>query len=237
MERERLRFAVFGEAGAGKTTLGMTFPKPLVIDTDGGLISVTVERPGQALGEAFVPAGHEDLEGLFWWIKEHSEDYETIFIDSGDELIFTLMGELLDDGAEYDRSKKKEDHPTMRYVPEQREYFANQRQMHAFLQSLRKLNKHIVISFGVRDKLGEKRGIDVAPGLATIINRWASVMGELVVIEAEGKEDQRALITKLSSGRVAKSRFRALLPYVLEPTFDGMWSSIEESYKKGEAAA
>ena len=40
LEDRKLRVVVYGSGGAGKTTLAMDFPKPLVIDTDFGLISV-----------------------------------------------------------------------------------------------------------------------------------------------------------------------------------------------------
>src|SRR5688572_4358099 len=39
-DEERLRVAIYGRAGTGKTTLAATFPRPLFVDSDVGLISV-----------------------------------------------------------------------------------------------------------------------------------------------------------------------------------------------------
>lgn len=237
LQDEKLRAVIWGEPGVGKTTLAMTFPKPLVIDTDAGLVSVTVKHPDEDLGERWVPNGHEDLESLIFFIKHRIEDaadkgyqYETINIDSGDELVFLLMDELLQRSAAYDASKGKTDHPTMEYVPEQREYYANQRQMHAFLHELRRIGLHTVFTFGVRDKLGEKRAPDVAPGMLKIIQRWASVSAELVVVDEDGggaKAGDRVLLTAPDGKRQAKTRFASLAPYVINPTFEKLWTPVQ----------
>lgn len=242
-ERERLRHVVYAEAGVGKTTLALTYPKPLVIDTDGGLISVTVKRAGQYIGERWRPENtgqrmYKDLEAFGWWIKEHAQDKESIVIDSGDELVFLLLDELTEMGAAYDRAKSKDVHPVAEFVPEQAEYLANQRQMHHFLHFLRQLNKHVIITFGVREELGKRRP-DVAPKLATVIERWASVLGELIVLDEDDpkhgvKAGDRALLTVPTSKRAGKSRFEVLRPHVINPTFDSMWTAIEKSYSQAE---
>jgi hypothetical protein len=240
-ESERLRLVVYGEPGVGKTTLAMTFPKPLVVNTDGGLVSVTVNRPGEDLGEQWVPEGHKDLEALYFWIKSRIGEYETIVIDSLDELVFLLMDELVDAGAAYDRKKQKDTHPVAEFVPEQAEYLANQRQMHSFLHALRQLGRHVVITSGVRAKLGEKRTVDVAPGLQTIVERWSSILGELLVVEDESKPEvngKRALIIPPSNNqRRSKNRFfHQLGNYVVDPGYQTIWGPIEEAFAKGAAA-
>lgn len=236
LENERLRLVVIAEPGIGKTTLAMTFPRPLVIDTDGGLVSVTVENPGAELGDKWVPTGHEDLEALYWWIKERADAHDTIVIDSGPELVTTLMDELVVAGAEYDKAQRKTAHPVAEFVPEQAEYLANQRQMHKFLTALKRLNKHIVITSGVReDKLG-KHTADFAPGLLKVVAHWASVIGELVLIDEGALAGKRVLLTQPSNTRQVKSRFRALTPMVVEPTFETLWGPVEASLRKGDGA-
>ncbi len=231
LKAERLRLVVFAEPKIGKTTLAMTFPRPLVIDTDGGLVSVTVKRPGEQLGKSWTPTGHQDLEGLARWITEHLDDHDTIIVDSGPELVFTLMDELIEDGAEYDARKNKDVHPVARWVAEQAEYGASQRQMHKFLRFLRLTGKHIVITSGVRvDDFG-KRTADFSPGLLKVVAHWASVLGEL----DKADDGTRVLMTDPTNKRQAGTRFSELSPAVINPTFGTLWGPVEASLRSGDA--
>jgi hypothetical protein len=227
LERERMRLVVFGEYGVGKTTLALTAPKPLVIDTNGGLISVTV-KPG-AHGDAWTPEDHVDLESLVFWLLKNRDLYETFVIDSGDSLVNLLMAEIT-----YDAAQRKEN-PMLRmtYVPEQGDYFASQRQMSSFLSDLRKLKKHVVVTFGARemDKPPFKRTMDVSPGMRKIFMDWASVVGELVVITKGESAGQRALVTAPGGKTETKSRFSSLVPVVADPTFGKLWGSVEAEYE------
>lgn len=231
MERERLRAVIYGTYGVGKTTIAMTFPKPFVLDFDGGLISVTVENTADGpLGYAYQPTGHKDLEALILWIRRHIGDHETIVVDDLDGLVDTLMCELVDAGADYDAKKGKDVHPVAQFVPEQAEYLANQRQMTAFLHALRQLGCHVVLVGGRRQKPGEPATPNLAPGLLDKVMHWASLAGELMMVEDGEHAGKRVLMTTPNKSRVAKSRFRALTPYVLDPDFSSIWGSVEAAY-------
>lgn len=246
LTRERLRLVVFAEYGIGKTTLAMSFPKPLVINTDDGLISVTTQRHTEDLGLEWTPGGHKDLEGLAWWIKDHSSSADSIVIDDGGELVFLLLNELVDRGADYDRKKGKDTHPVAEFIPEQAEYLANQRQMHAFLTELKKLNKHVVLTAGVRNPEPPKttrRGPDFAPGLAKVVMKWASIAGELIALPEDDdarklKAGTRILLTNPASpAREGKTRFPELNPMVVEPSFAKLWAPVSALYKKAGVPA
>jgi hypothetical protein len=71
--------------------------------------------------------------------------------------------------------------------------------------------------------------------LLTILNHWSSVVGELTVrtrdtTGAELTKPVRALLTAPSSDRTTKSRFSSLMPYVISPEFDTIWSKVEGEY-------
>jgi hypothetical protein len=228
LERERLRMLVYGNPGVGKTTFGLTFPRPLVIDTDGGLISGAIQGMG---GVSYEPNGWQEFQALYFWAKGKADLFDTIIIDS----ITTVQRLLLDELTEATFDKKGADKPVMEFVPEQGMYLANQRQVGRILNDFRLFGKHMVVTAGVRERMG-KRSADVAPGLFTILSHWSSVVGELVVQTrdksgAELDVPARALLTSPSSDREAKSRFSSLLPYVVSPTFDEIWSRVLRQYE------
>jgi AAA domain-containing protein len=235
LERERLRLCVYGNPGVGKTTMGATFPRPLFINTDDGLISAAIQGMG---GISYEPTGWREFQALYFWCKDHSDTYDSVVFDS----ITTLQRLLIDEIVEATFDKKGADKPVMEFVPEQGTYLANQRQVGRILNDFRMLGKHLVVTAGVRERLG-KRSPDVAPGLFAIINHWSSIIGELVVQTHVRKEDKmveldtpmRALLTSPTSEREAKSRFSSLTPYVANPTFDEIWSRVTKQYEAASA--
>ncbi len=229
MGRERLRHVIFGTYGVGKTTLAMSYPKPFVMDFDGGLVSVTVKSGQTVLGKAYTPTGHKDLEALVLWIRRHIGDSETIVVDDLDGMVDTLMCELVDAGAAYDAKKNKEAHPVAQFVPEQAEYLANQRQMTAFLHALRQLGRHVVLISGRRHDIerGRTPSPNLAPGLLDKVMHWGSLVSELVVTD----DGQRVMLSAPSSKRLAKNRFSNIVPDVMvDPSFSVIWDSIQSSY-------
>lgn len=233
MEREKLRLLCYGNPGVGKTTLALTFPRTFVIDTDQGLISGAIQGLG---GVSYEPDGWRDFQAMYFWAKERADRFDTIVIDS----ITTVQRLLLDELTEATFDRKGADKPIMEFVPEQGMYLANQRQVGRILNDFRMLGKHMVVTAGVRERMG-KRSADVAPGLFTILAHWSSIIGEMVVQtrDKNGVElatPARALLTSPSSDREAKSRFSSLTPYVANPTFDEIWSRIMRQYEEASAA-
>lgn len=232
MDREKMRMLVFGQPGVGKTTLALSFPRPLIIDTDGGLISGAIQGLG---GVSYEPNGWKEFESLYWWAKERRDRFDTVIIDS----ITTVQRLLIDELVGATVEKKGANAPVMEFVPEQATYLATQRQVGRILNDFRMLGTHMVVTAGVRERLG-KRSPDVSPGIFAVLAHWSSVIGELVV-QTRGKDGQelesplRALLTAPSSDRESKSRFASLTPYVANPTFDKMWTAILGEYD--EAAA
>lgn len=236
---ERMRMLVYGEFGRGKTTFASTFPTPLIIDTNGGLVSIALKGYE---GETFEPAGYEDLEGLYFWIKDHSADFDTIVIDSLDSLCYLLMDEITDDAVLFKKNEGKKVSMRMQFVPEQGDYFASQRQMNRFLVGLRQLGKHIVITSSLRHKNG-RTSPNVSDGMERVVCDFVSVTGELIILDEIAEDDDdaelfegcRVLLTNESNARATKSRLESIKPYVVEPTFDKLWSLIEAEYAEAQS--
>lgn len=223
---------VYGEPGVGKSTLAANFPRPVFIDTDAGMISLAVQGLTPMV---FEPTGYKDMEGLYWWLKERRDQFDTIVLDSLTTAQRLFLDEIHDLSIAAASREKK---PVMQWVPEQGEYLAQQRQMARILTDLRRLGKHIVVTAGVKMREG-RRSPDCAPGLFTIVNHWASVMAELQVITHDQKGEElpkpRRVLYTGHGARDTKSRFRSLLPYVADPTFTGIWGRVQKEYEAATA--
>jgi hypothetical protein len=226
---------IYGDAGCGKTTLSLSFPKVFVIDTDGGLISGAIQGMEAV---SYEPNGWKEFEALYFWAKERRDRFDTIVFDSITTLQRLLLDEIVDNVGDEKDSRKA----IMEFVPEQSMYLANQRQMARILTDFRRLGKHLVVTAGVRQKQTAAgtpvgpRFPDVSPGFMSILNHWSSVIAELVVrdTDQDGKalaEPVRALMTGPSQVRVSKSRFRSLLPLVPAPTYDEIWKRVSGEYE------
>lgn len=231
--REKMRLLVFGEPGVGKTTLALSFPRPFVVNTDDGLISGAIQGLG---GIEYAPNGWKEFEAIYWWAKEHVDDFDTVIIDS----ITTVQRLLIDELVEATVDKKGANTPTMEFVPEISMYLAAQRQVGRILNDFRNLGKHTVVTAGMKRKDG-KAAVDVSPGIYSVLSHWSSIIGQLVVV-TRGKDGNeldapmRALLTTPSSEREAKSRFESLTPYVASPTFNKIWSAVLSEVDAASAA-
>lgn len=225
---EPLRLVVYGAEGVGKTTLAMEFPRPLVINTDDGLISVTYAAGGAVDGTQFVPEGYRSVEEIVRFIRSHADDYDTVVIDDVSTLCDDLLDELTAEHAKAEAHKKRP--LLMENIPEQIEYQGNQQQLRRLLKALRQTKKHVVVIGGLRieDKT-EKHVIDVSPKAQRIIGKWCHVIGELVsdTFDELGPGTHRVLFTEPSRTRQAKARFAELRPNVVDPDFASLWDPIK----------
>jgi len=235
----KARDVFFGDPGVGKTTLALTYPRPFVINTDFGLEGDAVEGRDDIIFAE--PTGYRETEDVTRWMVAHQDRYDTIVLDAFDGLATILINEVTDQGK-----AKAAGNLLLEVVPEQAEYMTNQKQMERIINTLRRIpDKHIVLTGGVRQQEGRKRSLNAAPGLLAIVNRWASLMGELVVVrlneageidKKNGKPTRVLMLDPSSTNRECKTRWSALSPYVEEPTFDKLWAvrSAEPTSKESK---
>jgi hypothetical protein len=81
-----MRFLLYGGSGSGKTTAAATFPRPLFVDCEGGLLSV------RDRGVDYVRCSSiaEVLEAVAT-VRAHGESFETVVVDSLTEVARMAM--------------------------------------------------------------------------------------------------------------------------------------------------
>jgi energy-coupling factor transporter ATP-binding protein EcfA2 len=82
-----VKLLVYGHAGAGKTTLAASMPRPIIISAEGGLLSIQ----GAALPYIEV-SSMETLREAFHYVSgEHGADFDSIVLDSISEIAEVVL--------------------------------------------------------------------------------------------------------------------------------------------------
>jgi phage nucleotide-binding protein len=141
-----VKMLVYGQAGAGKTSLIKTLPQPLVLSAEGGLLSIQ---------DADLPfleiTSMDDLKEAYSWIVESHEakDYKSIALDSISEIAEVVLN----------HEKKIAKDPRQAYG-------AMQEQMADIIRAFRDLpNKHVYFSAKLEKTQDEMGRVTYAPSM------------------------------------------------------------------------
>lgn len=73
----RVKLFVYGESGTGKTTLGLQFPQPVLIDMEGG----ADHYGSKADFDVFRTTDAAEVMEMVTWLMTHRHDYKTLILD------------------------------------------------------------------------------------------------------------------------------------------------------------
>lgn len=240
-ETPPFRLGIYGEAGVGKTTLALSFPKPLVIDCDAGLEGGAVV---DADGEKWTPERWSDVVALYFWLKTQIEKrgYKTIVIDSISSFATLILVEAMESQLGTRAANSADDALIQAEQPDYNKVWTAVNNLLTKLMALHVVyGVHIVMTSAVRepdiDKGRTKRSFDVQPAVEKQLVSWFNTHGEMTAEEVQDpngekgeKIERRVLWTKASDPRRKnKTRFAALTPGVVNPTFEKMVGLIEDA--------
>ena len=186
-----VKLLVYGQAGAGKTSLIPTLPSPIVLSAEGGLLSIA---------DADVPFIEVDsmatLKEVYQWLSSSAEagQYASIALDSISEIAEVVLN----------AEKKATKDPRQAYG-------AMQEQMADIIRAFRDLPKHVYMSAKLekaQDEMGRILYSPSMPGNKTgqqLPYFFDEVLALRVERDAEGNT-QRALMTDSDGLWVAKDR-------------------------------
>lgn len=212
----RARDVWFGEGGVGKTTLAGTYPKPLFIDLEDGLVPVALEA---TKATRFRPESFEDLRAVYFTVKKNPDLCDTIVLDSIGEESDALLAEA--------RSQDDASVNLAEFRADLQHYLLISNALKIVLNDFKALGKHVVVIAGIKVEDGGFRRPMVPGKVAEVLRYWSNRIGELDIRSKDGK-DFRVLDMRPTPKRAAKNRFSKVMPSIItEPTFDKLWTPVQ----------
>lgn len=116
------KFLISGESGIGKTFFALDFPKPYLIDTEGGAVREQYQHKIEKNGGLYLgkEEGSQDFNIVLDEIKQLAETnhgYKTLIIDSFSHLYLLEAARAEENlGSDYGRDKKEANKPTRQLI-------------------------------------------------------------------------------------------------------------------------
>jgi len=214
----RVRMLCYGDSGVGKTVFGSTWPKPLFLDLDDGMASVT-RKVGR-----MVPKDTDDLYTIADFLRTGSHPFETVVFDSLNELqTFTMrgtVGDFPEVRRAYGNLPSVSDYGKMLYDVEQ------------IIREFKSLDLNVVFLSQSMDPMEE--GQITRPQLtgknsANQICRFMDVVG--YIERVTGGSSRQMIFDK--AGFMTKDRSNRLPPVVMNPDYQTLlsyWVSSSAAY-------
>lgn len=187
-----IKLLVYGQAGAGKTSLIPTLPSPIVLSAEGGLLSIhDADLPFLEIGSI------KDLTETYEWLakSEEAKKYQSIALDSISEIAEVVLG---------DEKKDAKD-------PRQA-YGAMQDQMASIIRAFRDIpGRHVYVTAKLEKSQDEMGRVMYAPSMPG--NKTGQALpyffDEVLALRVEKDTDgntQRALMCDSDGLWLAKDR-------------------------------
>lgn len=194
------KILIYGEPGVGKTKYVAGAPKPLILDTEHGVL--TLRKHPELTDIRVVPIRSWDqVEKIVWMLRDNKDsdprlaDRETLIIDSFSEAQRRVLDEQL-------RIKNS-------YIPQGTDYQENTERLRRFAMFIRDLPMNIIITCHVRTNETPTGEIRMSPDVTPKVGQTLLAIFDLIGflrLEYDGEEKIRLLQTVKTDLVTAKSR-------------------------------
>lgn len=220
-------FMVYGESGAGKTTLAGSadavpeMRKVLILDIEGGTLSLRARYPEV---DSVRIKTWQDMQKVYDELYVGNHDYKTLVIDSLTEAQKMSMDEIM-------RRLVKEHEDRDADVPGIREWNINIEQTRKFVRLFRDLPVNTIFTALAKSDRNPRTGVTktkpyLSGKVADEVAGFLDIVAYLYTKEVDG-EQKRMLLCGATQDNVAKDRTDKLDQVIVEPTMATIWNAVK----------
>lgn len=231
---ESINGLVYSDPGAGKTVLGGTAPKALIVATEAGTISA--KRSGSTADVAHPENWAQLYELIRWGRRGGDKKHDWWIIDTLTEMQTMLMRDILENGKSGNAARDID-------TPQIQDWGIYQNKFKRVVKALNDMPMNVLYlchTMTDEDEEGEQVVLPALQGKngtndPLTMSRWVCgtvhFYGYLKVKQKEGEEFRR-LICKRSGPYFGKDRYGVLTPYVDSPNMTDIAKRINDSMPK-----
>jgi len=186
-----LKLLAYGKNGTGKTHMGATAPKPLIVDcNERGTLAARAIKDVQV----FQVETWTDVDLAFWFLHSGKHDRQSVVIDSATLLQQLCMKFVLSDEASRDPTKDPQ-------MPSKREWGKVGELMRTVIMNFRNLPMHVIFTaqermgFSEEDEEAPEIYPEVSPSARSTLTAQVNVIGRTVVKEVVEKRGKKKIRT------------------------------------------
>jgi hypothetical protein len=233
-ERNFIRFMLYGKPDSGKSVLAGTSPKGLILASDPEE-TLSAARHGSDC-DMWVVQDYDALEEAGEWIRHEGwKEYLWVWLDNGslfqEQGMDQIMTELF--ASKTDARTGKVETKQNRYVPDKPQYLQNQNRLAAFLRMMRSVPIHFGITAHemlVEWANGDENLMPAFQGgqgqYSQRICGYMNIIGHLTSLTTKEGDFKAKLRVRHTSSIMAKDRYKAFPPVIVNPTIPKMMEDI-----------
>jgi phage nucleotide-binding protein len=229
-KHSKLKVLIYGDPGTGKTVLAAGAPAPLLIDVEGGSLSLRNHSELSTV-EVMRYVNVKQLE-LFASAASQSDSpfdkYESIIIDTFSELQKRDLDDIVKAAARKDPSRDPN-------IPIGPDYNKNTEHLRQIAAAFRDLDKHLIVICHAKEEKDERTGTlfvrpNLTPKLASTMAGIFDIVGYMSAT-GEGETRRRTLQVHPSPSIQAKTRIGNLPTVIENPSFETLLDAANLTQK------